>query len=554
MKHFISLFLIVLPLSVFSQTAPDKYWVQFTDKIDSPYSIDQPEKFLSFRAIDRRARYNIDINESDLPVNPAYMNAIDSLGADILHSSKWFNGISIYLTNPLILEDIRELPFVSRIKTVITIIGQYPIDKFEKTFKSTMSASTEIDSSFYDYGDAANQIGMIKGHVLHNQGFHGEGMIIAVLDGGFTRVNTNPAFDSLRNNNQILGNWDFVKNQPLSFEAHTHGGHVLSVMAANIPGVMIGSAPKASYYLLRTEDGGSEFRIEEDNWVAGAEYADSAGADLINSSLGYTKFTDSGMDYTYEDLDGNTTRITQAADMAASKGILVVNSAANEGNTDWKYIGAPADGDSVLTVGAVDSNGDYASFSSIGPTADGRIKPNISAQGKEAALANSYGDVIFANGTSFSSPLICGMTACLWQANKYLNNMELIDIIQKSASQADSPDAYLGYGIPDYGQAFFSVLGIDSFNTNTNDIVRIFPNPFTSYLTVDYYSPIPKEFELRIVDLQGRLAYQKNFDPGYLNLNRIKLTDLNGLSSGVYFIQIVSDDLFFHQKVIKQTY
>jgi len=554
MKYSAFLILLFVITNINAQTAPDKYWVQFTDKANSPYSIDKAEEFLSYRAIDRRSRYNISITEQDKPVNPDYVQGIADFGVHIIHASKWFNGISIQTSDSSILDSLRTLPFVSRIKSVKTLQARYPDNKLEKLDKLAGYMNFGgTDSTFFDYGFASDQIGMIKGHILHNQGFHGQGMIIAVLDGGFTNVNINPAFDSLWQNNQILDNWDFVTGTPLSYNAHNHGGQVLSLMGAYMPGSLIGTAPKASYILLRTEDGATEFRIEEDNWVAGAEFADSAGADLINSSLGYTVFDDTSMNYTYRDMDGNTTRITQAADIAASKGILVVTSASNEGAREWHYIGAPADGDSVFSIGAVDAQGVYAAFSSTGPTYDGRIKPNIAAQGSGTAVSGSQGTVFFGNGTSYSSPIICGMTACLWQSNKSLNNMEIIGIIEQSASQATQPDSLLGYGIPDYSKAFFGAQGIDTSTAGNENIIRSFPNPFTSYLNIDYYAPSPQEFELRIIDLLGKIVYTKTIDPGYINFQRIRLSDLTDLKAGSYLLRIITKDGFHSCRVIKQT-
>lgn len=554
MRYTAFLILLFVISNLNAQTGPDKYWVQFTDKVNSPYSIDQPEEFLSYRAIDRRNRYNIAIIEQDKPVNPEYVQAVFDFGVNIIHSSKWFNGISIQTDNSALLDSIRALPFVAQIKTVKTLQSSYPDIKLEKLGKlAGYMNSGGTDTTFFDYGFASEQTGMIKGHILHNQGFHGQGMIIAVLDGGFTNVNTNPAFDSLWHNNQILDHWDFVKGTPLSFNSHNHGGQVLSLMGANMPGSFVGTAPKASYILLRTEDGASEFRIEEDNWVAGAEFADSAGVDLINSSLGYTTFDDTSMNYTYRDMDGNTTRITRAADIAASKGILVVTSASNEGAREWHYIGAPADGDSVFSIGAVDAQGVYASFSSTGPTYDGRIKPNVCAQGSGAAVSGSQGTVFFGNGTSYSSPIICGMTACLWQSNKSLNNMQIIEIIEQSSSQSTQPDSLLGYGIPDYSKAFFGAQGIDTSAAGSENIIRSFPNPFTSYLNIDYYAPTPQEFEIRIIDLLGKIVYARTIDPGYINFHRIRLSDLTDLKAGTYLLRIITKDGFQSSRIIKQT-
>ncbi len=554
MKQLFTFVFLFFSGFILAQTAPDKFWVNFTDKNNSPFSIDKPEDFLSYRAIDRRRRFDIAVSEQDLPVNPQYIQAVSDLGATVLTRSKWFNGITIFTSDTTILQQILSLEFVRSIKTVRTISGRYPADKWNIT-KSMAGLSTGIDqdTTYFNYGYGANQISMINGHILHNQGFHGQGMIITILDGGFTDVDINPAFDSLWQGNQILGTWDFVIGSALEFNKHKHGSWVLSTMGANLPGALVGTAPKASYYLIRTEDGDTEYLIEEDNWVAGAEFADSVGTDLITSSLGYTVFDDTSMNHRYEDLDGNTTRITQGADIAASKGILVVSSASNEGNKDWHYIGAPADGDSVFAVGAVDSQGNYAAFSSTGPSYDGRIKPNVCAQGLGTAIAGNNGNVFYGNGTSFSAPIICGISACLWQSNKSLSNIEIMHIIESSASQAENPDSLLGYGIPDFSKAFFIVQGIDTSGIGEESLIRAFPNPFTTHINIDFFTKTPDNFELQIIDLQGKIVYKKSFEPGYVNFHHIRLTDLNELASGTYMLQIISQTNQYQTKIIHQS-
>jgi serine protease AprX len=350
---------------------------------------------------------------------------------------------------------------------------------------------------------------------------------------------------------RILGNWDFVNNGPVTFDGNPHGAQVLSILAGNLPARMVGSAPEASYYLLVTEDVSSEYLVEEDNWVAGAEFADSVGADLINSSLGYSLFTDPSMNHTYADMDGNTTRITIAADIACSKGMLVVSSAANEGNTDWHYITAPADADSILTVGAVDSLGNYAYFSSTGPTSDGRIKPNVSGQGYETALVGTNGSVIRGNGTSFSSPLLCGFTACLWQANRDRSPMEIIRAIESSASQANKPDSLLGYGIPDFGKALFLVQGIDPVRLDQESLFRVYPNPFVNELAVDFYSPDRQIITVDLLGADGQLLYSKQSEVGYTSINRIETGDYQNLPAGVYFLRIRTQTGQHSQRILK---
>lgn len=553
MRKLLASILWLLGSVAFSQIAPDVYLVQFTDKDNSPYSIDRPQDFLSLDAIERRARFDIEITEQDLPVNPEYVQAIREL-APVKNISKWFNSVNVTVTDPAILQAIEALPFVRHLKSkridqVLSLVD----DKFDLySLKTGPAEISNPDTSFYNYGLGGWQIGMLNGHILHNQGYSGQGMKIAVLDGGFKKVNTNTAFDSLRNNNQILGSWDFVHDTPLSYNEHSHGAQVLSIMAANIPGVFVGAAPKASYYLLRTENAGSEYLVEEDNWIRAIEYADSAGVDLVNSSLSYTDFDIPDMDHTYADLDGNTTRITMAADIAASKGILVVTSAANEGETEWLHIGAPADGDSVLTVGAVDADRVYAPFSSIGPSFDGRIKPNITAQGRGTYFAGTNGSIYSGSGTSFSSPIICGLAACLWQSNKSVNNFEIIQILQKISSQADNPDNYLGYGLPDFTKGFFQIQGIDLSTVTSGSFIRTFPNPFISSFSVDYYSEEPESFSLELWDMMGRLVYSADYDPGYSSFKRVQVKGVNMLNNGMYVIRIISSESVVQSRIMKQ--
>jgi serine protease AprX len=446
----------------FSQVAPDKYWVKFTDKNNSTYSISHPEQFLTQRAIDRRNAQGIAIAVNDLPVNSAYIQAVATTGATLLNVSKWFNSVTIYTTSPAVLSAINLLPFVLSVEKLPTpIVSQqkqvkpfFDNEIWDEPLKEDIAEGPTSGESF-SYGMAYNQINMLNGIAMHNLGYDGTGMVIAILDAGFLNANTIPAFDSLWDHNKILGTKDFVS--PLSpdiFGSHTHGTMVLSTMGANLPGLMVGTAPHADFWLLRSEDGDSEYIIEELNWASAAEFADSVGADVINSSLGYTTFSDPTQDHNYQDMDGNSTPITTAADLAASKGMLVVNSSGNDGNSSWHYIGAPADGDSVFSIGAVTASGNYASFSSVGPTYDGRIKPNVVAQGSASAVINpNTGNVTTGSGTSFSSPITAGMVACLWQAHPNKRNMEIMEAIQQTASLATNPNYQLGYGIPNYFNA-----------------------------------------------------------------------------------------------------
>ncbi len=371
-------------------------------------------------------------------------------------------------------------------------------------------------------------------------GYQGQGMVIAVLVGGFIGVPERKVFDSLYANNQILGSRDFASEDNDAFSGSSHGTAVLSTMAANWPGQMIGTAPKADYWLLKTEYTPSEFVIEEYNWLVGAAFADSVGADLINSSLSYTVFDDPEMDHSWDDLDGNSTIVTKGADLAAKKGILVVNSAGNEGNSSWQYIGSPADGDSVFAIGAVNTSGQIAGFSSRGYPLDPRIKPNICAVGSGTTVADAYDDYITtSSGTSFSSPTIAGMTACLWQANPDFNNQQIMNALQLSSSQSTNPDRDYGYGIPDY-EAAMGIVRARGVEKPGNSFA-IYPNPANDQI---FLYNIENESKLRLLDMNGRLIneYQES-------LNQISLISL---IPGVYILQLINETGVSTQKFIKK--
>lgn len=427
-----------------------KYLIEFSDKNSSPYSIQDPTVYLSPRAIERRQRQNISISSSDLPVNPDYIQGLKSFTVDIIHTSRWLN-MALVLADETAMGRIERLKFV---KTV-TYVGKNSDPRLilRRSGKSR-DESPPGQKTEEHYGFAEFQNTSINVNSLHDQNYRGKGILIAVLDGGFSNTDIMPFFDKIRNEKRFYAHKDFVEGDDYVFETSSHGSQVLSVMAADIPNVLVGSAPDASYVCLKTEDNGGEYRAEEFNWIAALEYADSLGADIINSSLGYTTFSDASMNYSYENLDGKTSIATQAAEIAFTKGMIVVNSVGNEGNTSWKYLDVPADGENVLAVGATDQAGYKTKFSSFGPTPDGRIKPDVSALGKNVAVASIYGTKVkTTKGTSFSSPLIAGAIASLWQAVPHRTNIEIIEAIKLSADRASRPNNELGYGIPDFGAA-----------------------------------------------------------------------------------------------------
>ncbi|HET6244915.1 MAG: S8 family serine peptidase [Bacteroidetes bacterium] len=555
-EQLLFIFLFLLCLNLPAQISPEKFWIQFTDKNNSSFSLSNPADFLSTRAIERRSRQQIPLEQNDLPLNSSYIDSILATGVSIINRSKWFNAITIASDDSLVLNTIASFSFVKKIQVVGKLknesqkenkflLNQLNADQLRTGFM----AETANDS--LNYGISFNQIQMLGGHKLHINGFTGEGKIIAVLDAGFSGVDTIAAFNNLWQNNAILGTRDFVTGDTMVFEDNSHGMYVLSVMGAWLPGFLIGTAPAAQYWLLRTEDAASEYILEEDNWVAAAEFADSAGVDIINSSLGYTTFDDSNFDHTYSDMNGSSTRITIGADIAASKGIVVVNSAGNSGSSDWKYIGAPADGFKVLAVGGVDENQVYAFFSSIGPTFDGRVKPNITAQGQGTIIAVHSSEVFPANGTSFSAPLISGLVACLWQVNPLKTAAEIFEAIEKSAHLYNNPDSLYGHGIPDFNNAALLISDTFTFNKPKDDEFRSFPNPFSNSLTLEYFSKEEQQIKIEVFDFSGKNVFSKEFKSGKNSFSRFTLDESEKWSSGLYLLIYNSPSGRKSHKIIK---
>lgn len=563
MKKNLILFIAFTAHSVciLAQTAPSKYWIQFRDRVNSPYSLENATEFLSVKAILRRAQQGIELKENDLPVNPAYVSEIASTGAQVLNRMKWFNAITIQVEDTSIMASIRALPFVVKsgmvaklkIKTTADQFMEDLMKLYEQNEAEEAKKQMVLNKNSDDlYGNARLQIEMLNGVKLHNMGFQGQGVIVAVLDAGFYNADQMPFFDSLRNSGRLLGTHDFVQGGTSVFEDNSHGLSVLSTMAGYIPGVFVGTAPKASYWLLRTEDADSENLIEEDNWVRGAEFADSVGAQIINSSLGYTVFDDTTASHVYSDLDGNTTRITIGADIAASKGILVINSAGNSGADSWRYVGAPADGDSVLSIGAVDADRNFASFSSLGPTSDGRIKPNVAAMGELSWVITSSGMPGKSNGTSFSSPILAGMAACLWQAHPEAKSMEVFKAIEQSADQFATPDEEKGFGIPDFLKAH-SILSQLKLNKEVQDsLVNVYPNPFIDGVTIEFFSIKEQDVQIKIFKLSGKQIAEETIHAyPYIN-NLLQLEKVKRLSAGQYVVTLSTSSNTFKRQLIKR--
>lgn len=465
MIRLVSLLLALVPGIFLSASAQDsRYLVEFKDKKGTAFTLTNPAAYLSAKAIARRTTQNIPIDSTDLPVSAAYFDSIRLVpNVTILNRSKWLNQVAIKITSQAALTKINSFPFVksvsslgARFSTGYMITGS----KLERNIKTATTLSAKVQANIYNYGTSLNQVHIHNGEYLHNLQFNGSGVTIAVLDAGFSGYKTNPAFDSLRLQNRMLGEWDFVNNETNVNEDDAHGMYCLSIMTGNRTGLLVGSAPKASFYLYRTEDNGSEYPIEEQNWVAGAERADSAGADMISSSLGYSDFDNPAFNHSYLQRNGNFSVVTRGADLAAKKGMIVMNSAGNSGaeGGEGKFVACPADGDSVMTVGSVDAVGRISAFSSWGPNGASKLKPNVVSMGSGTAIAGLNGEPASGSGTSFSNPNMAGLIACLWQAFPESSNMQIIDAVQRSADRANAPDARFGYGLPDFKKAFAYLL------------------------------------------------------------------------------------------------
>ncbi|MCF0039491.1 S8 family peptidase [Dyadobacter fanqingshengii] len=528
----------------FAQSNP-RYFVLFKDKNKSTFSVDKPAEFLSARAIARRTRQNISITTHDFPVNPGYVFAIKQLGASVIFTSRWFNGAVVEATAAQ-LANIKKLPFYKSIEfdlPVANIIGKSPgVER--------IAAKLEAEEDL-NYGNMNAQLALMDVPQLHTKGFHGENMLIAILDNGFLNADQVGFLKPLRDAKKIVDTYDFMGRETNVFNDGSHGLHVMSTMAANQPGSMIGAAFEANYALYRTENDFLESPYEEITWLMAAERADSVGADVINSSLGYSEF-DAEFDkpeynYTYQDLDGKTTIVSRAARYATRTGMLVVCSAGNEGNKVWRYVTAPADVDSVLTVGATNYERVYTALSSVGPNAAGQQKPDVAAVGLGSVIGNASGNVASSNGTSFSSPLIAGFATILWQAYPNLSAQQLINVIKKSGHQASAPDNMLGYGVPSAVKAE-QIIQEDYTPLGTEgDLLKeivLSPNPVldNASLTIPPHL-IGKKATLSLYGLNGAA----------LSVSEARLTSVqsiaaNQLSAGLYLVKIRIDS---HEKALK---
>ena len=424
-----------------------RLYLKDKDLDHTPFSVNRPSEFLSLRSIDRRKRQGIPVDLTDLPVAPAYEQQVTEAGIEIVGKSKWNNTLLIRIHKDKELRKLEGLEFITQMKKVF----QAPDSVSQRMRSNVRNGLNEWSSANGVYGAADAQLKSLNGKRLHESGYRGKGMMIAVFDGGFMNADKIPALHNIK----LAGVKDFVVPESKNvFGEMEHGTMVLSTMAANAPDFYVGVAPEAQYLLIRCEDERTESLAEEDYWASAAEYADSCGVDVINSSLGYHGFDDSSMDHHYYEQDGNTALISRTASMCAGKGIVCVNSAGNDGMGSWKKINFPADATDILTVGSINEHGVNAAFSAVGPTADGRIKPDVMAFGSPTCVITGRGSIINDNGTSFSSPLVAGMVACLWQALPGKTAKQIIKLVKLAGDNQQHPDNVFGYGVPDFWKAY----------------------------------------------------------------------------------------------------
>jgi len=533
---FLTFILVFCVDSLYSQETK-MYRLLLKDKGNPSFSLAEPDNFLSLKSIERRNRQSLPVDSFDLPLDPAYLEAISGTGAVIRTYSKWVKTVVVYLDDMEILPLLENLPFIDSL---------YCVWKGILPDETNIRADISFDTDFWknainSYGAGFTQIALNDGHLLHEAGFQGKGMAIAVLDGGFINVDKIDYFSQERIK-EIKGFNHEINN--ILREGIDHGTQVLSCMLSGKSGEMIGTAPEADYYLFRTEVANEEFPVEEDYWIAALEYADSLGVDIVTSSLGYATFDDSDMNHTQEQLDGRTIPISKAANLAASRGILLFNSAGNEGNKNWRKVNFPADAENVIAVGSVGNDSIRSSFSSLGFTADKRIKPDLMAMGYHASVVESSGKIVQSNGTSFSTPILAGLAACLWEALPELNSFDMLDLLRETGDHFQYPDSLMGYGIADVYKAYNQrKTGVRPV-TVSSDPVYISINPFENRLYINLINP--DQYNRCVLDVYTTLGNR------ILTVSNISGSiDISSLPKGIYIACLRIGDKQCVRKFVK---
>ncbi|MGB2129472.1 MAG: S8 family serine peptidase, partial [Flavicella sp.] len=510
-------------------------WVYFKDKPNATYYLDNPLEMLTQRSLDRRDRQGIQLTEKDVPLHPDYVSNMASInGVSVLARSKWLNAIHIRAELSIIFGLLSE----NGVQRIEFANKDYPDQVNKINLKTRNKFENEIVNSSSENNSLLTtdtQIEMLHGDFLHDKQLYGENMHMAILDAGFSGVQTYAAFSLLHDNEwsngEVIGGYNFVDRNS-NFYANvgsTHGLEVLSTIAATVGTTFKGTAPKAKFYLFVTEDAPNESPLEESLWVEAAERADSLGVDIINTSLGYTTFDKRAYDYNYFNMDGATTFISRGAELATSTGMFLINAAGNSGNDPWRFIGAPADAPSVLSVGAVDAYQNTASFSSFGPSADNRVKPEVLAQGRNTVLISGYnGYVGTSNGTSFASPIMAGLVACLMEAFPNATVQDVRNAIINSSDLKDNPTNQRGYGLPNFETAY------DLLGDLSSGAIKLKANFINNSLTVTF-PPGMTRCNYSIYNVLGALVMSSEIDKNNAVL------DVKNCSKGMYVVVFTSD-------------
>ena len=558
MKKILLLFSAFLMAGISYAQNVNCYRVYLHDKTNTPYSIDQPEQFLSQRCLDKRARYNIPVTEEDLPVNPAYLHEIGQASPQlrVLSVSKWTNTCTVWCPDTVRIGYVRNLPFVDSVKAV----GYYSSMDERTTPIPPCGTHMQGETDTTGYGASFGQIALHNGHLLHEAGFRGEGMLIAMLDAGWTAFDQSQYFTNLYENGQIWGTFNFVPGMDNVYLGHSHGTSCASIILSNIYNMggpwgsemdtLVGTAPKANMVFIRTEDPELEQPIEEDFWAAGAEIADSIGADVITASLGYTRFDDSTFVFDYSSCDGHTSIASIAATKAAHKAMIVCIAAGNDGANEWHKLSRPSDAEDILCVGAVNVDSIPAPFTSCGPSYDGRVKPDVASCGWDTYVVNIWVNdwddpastidyIDSGNGTSYATPNLAGLATCLWQALPELNAMEIMQLIREAGHQFATPDTTMGYGIPDFYRIFLENYVADTTDptgiaatVSARNELNVYPCPVIDKLTIENRGL--QSHTIYIYNLSGKMVGSTEVNGG-----ATKTIDVTEWASGIYFLQAV---------------
>lgn len=518
-------FFVVESFACLAQTTTENYFIQFKDK-PTPTSFNS---FLSERALKRRAKHVVKVGYDDFPVNTSYIQQVAQFPTvRVAYALKWLNGLLLECA-PEVVGEITSLPFVVHTERVSA-------NKINVVSKNALLNTKALAA--LDYGKALDQIQILGADKMHEANLTGKGIYIAVFDGGFQNANVVASLQDVMTQQRIKFTYNIVEKTTNVYRRNTHGTNVLSCIAAYLPGGLVGTGFGADFALIISEDVGSEKLVEEYNWMRAAEMADSVGVDIISSSLGYNTFDDPAEDHQLSQLDGHTTVITKAAQLAARKGILVVNSAGNNFNDkSWPNVVFPCDADSILAVGATNLDRSKAGFSAVGPTFDGRIKPDVASLGVGIIVNSSGNDLSGASGTSYSAPFVAGLAAGLWQLDTTLTNIELLNFIKQSSHLYCAPNNSIGYGIPNYSIAAELIKGRKSYECPlglSNEVV--YPNPVNEYISIHLdESELLVNNDFRLLEVSGREVMRGQVISPQMTKNKV---DISGLKSGVYILQL----------------